>query len=89
MANSKKFLITTTTSEFFIIRRGGRQKALRGFCEVCQRETEMLDLNQEVAIFRLSMREIIYHIDTGAIHSIETESGHLFVCQDSLQIFCR
>jgi len=86
MTNSNKFLVTTASSEIFILRRG-LQKAIRGFCEICEAETEMLDLNLAVNVFPLGMREIIGQIETGAIHSTETTSGHLLVCQDSLQNF--
>lgn len=88
MKNSKKILITSATSEIFILRRGW-QKAIRGFCEICQSETEMLDLDSAVNIFRRGIREIIHQIETGAIHSTETTSGHLLVCQNSLQNFCK
>ena len=86
MKNAKKILITCATSEIFILRHG-RQKAIRGFCKICEAETEMLDLNSAVNVFCLGMREIIRQIETGAIHSTETTSGYLLVCQNSLQIF--
>lgn len=47
----------------------------------------MLDLNLAVTIFRLSLREIVRQIEAGVFHSTETESGHLLVCQNSIQKF--
>ncbi len=88
MKNTKKILITSAVSEIFILRRG-RQNAIRGFCPHCEAETEMLDLDSAVSIFRVGTREIIRQMETGAIHSTETGSGHLLVCQNSLQNFCR
>ena len=86
--NPKKVLITSATSEIFILRHG-RQKAIRGFCKICEAETEMLDLNSAVNVFRLGMREITRQIETGAVHSAETASGHLLVCTESLQALIR
>ncbi len=88
MKNAKKVLITSATSEVFILRHG-RQKAIRGFCEICEAETEMLDLHSAVTVFGLRTRELIRQIETGAVHSAETASGHLLVCTESLQALIR
>ena len=88
MKNAKKILITSATSEIFILRRG-RQNAIRGFCEICEAEVEMLDLNAAVSVFRLGTREIIRQMETGAIHSTDTAGGHLLVCTESLQTLIR
>ena len=88
MKNAKKILITSATSEIFIIRRG-RQKTFRGFCTNCAAETEMLDLHSAVTVFGLGTRELICQIETGAVHSSETASGHLLVCTESLQAMIR
>jgi hypothetical protein len=84
MKNATKILITRATSEIFIIRRG-RQKTFRGFCPNCAAETEMLDLHSAVTVFGLGTRELIRQIETGAVHSSETVSGHLLVCTESLR----
>ena len=88
MKNAKKVLITSATSEIFIMRRGG-QRTVRGFCEICEAETEMLDLHSAVTVFGLGTRELIRQIETGAVHSGETASGHLLVCTESLQTTIR
>lgn len=85
MTNSKKTLITTRSSEILIVRQTG-QKTLQWFCADCEAETEMLDFNSAVTVFRIGARELIRQIETGAIHSTETASGHLFACSQSLQI---
>ena len=84
MENAKKILITTATSEIFIVQRG-RQKAIRGFCENCAAETEMLDLNSAVTTFRLGTRELMRQIEAGAVHSTENTNGHFFICRESLR----
>lgn len=80
MKNSKKVLITTATSEIFVVRRP-RQKTFREFCPQCETEMEMLDFNSAVTFFRIRAHELIRQIEAGAIHSIETVNGHLFVCK--------
>lgn len=80
---AKKYLITTATSEIFIVRFNSRNK-VRGFCETCAAEIEMLTLDQSVSASGKAAREIIRGIESGAIHSIETASGHLLVCAASL-----
>ena len=84
--NSKKIFITTKTSEIFIVRRG-RGKGIRVFCRECRAEVEMLSLDEAVSISTQNTRELISRIDAGAVHSIETGSGHLLVCQNSLAGF--
>jgi hypothetical protein len=88
MTNAKKFLVTTASREIFILRRG-RQKAIRGFCEICKAETEMLDLNSAVTVFSLGTRELIRQIEIGAVHSSETANKRLLICTESLQAAIR
>ena len=83
MKNAKKVLITSAASEIFILHHE-RQKAIRGFYEICEAKTEMLDLNSAVNVFSLGTREIIRRIEMSAVHSAETTSGHLLVCKESL-----
>ena len=82
--NSKKIFITTKTSEIFIIRRG-RRKLIRVFCHGCEREVEMLTFDEAVSFSAQNTRELIRRIDSGLVHSIETASGHLLVCKQSLE----
>lgn len=85
--NSKKIFITTKTSEIFIIRRG-RRKAIQGFCPVCEREVELLMLDEAVSDSGKPTRELIRRADDGSIHSIETIEGHLLICSLSLKNSC-
>ncbi len=88
MKNAKKILITSATSEFFIIRRG-RQKTFRGFCPNCAAETEMLTLDEAVILTGKSTLELVRPAESDAIHTIESASGHLLVCQNSLRNFTK
>ncbi len=86
MENAKKILVTTEEHEIFIVRRGA-EKTLSGFCETCGDEVEMLTLDQSVARSGKRARELIRQTESGAIHSTETETGHLLVCRRSLKDF--
>ena len=86
MKKIKKIFITTNEHEIFIVRRGA-EKTLSGFCESCGEEVEMLTLDQAVAQSGTRTLEIIRQIESGAIHSTETENGHLLVCRRSLKDF--
>ncbi len=82
--NSKKIFITTKTSEIFIIRRG-RRKLTRIFCPDCKAEVEMLTLDEAVSFSAQNTRALIRRIDSGSVHSLETASGHLLFCKQSLE----
>jgi len=86
MTNTKQILITTTRSEIFIVRFNGKTN-LRGFCPDCHAPTEMLTIDESVSASGKPARELFRRIESGAVHSIETASGHLLVCGDSLQSF--
>lgn len=88
MTNAKRILITTESREIFIV-HGSERQTINGFCEICRAETRMLTLDETVSFTGKSMREMIPEIQTGAVHSIETASGHLLVCQNSLREFCK
>ncbi len=45
----------------------------------------MLSLDDAVDFSRLPVRELIRQTESGAVHAIETASGHLLVCQNSLK----
>ncbi len=82
----KRILITTTSRERLIVRRGVT-KPIHGFCMNCREEAEMLTLDQCVSFSAKSSHELIRQIESGVIHSIETTSGHLLICQNSLKHF--
>lgn len=84
MKISKKILVTTATCETLFIRRSRYQTNMRFFCEECSTTVEMIDLNSAVTIFKTTTRELLQGIETGAVHSVEIQSGHLFVCASSL-----
>jgi hypothetical protein len=84
MIAKKKYLITTESCEVFIVRRNRRDTA-RGFCPECEKESEMLTLDEITSQTGRRTRELFQLIENNEIHSIETESGHLLICRDSLE----
>ena len=83
MTNLKKILITTESHEVFIVRLGGGSN-IKGFCAPCAGEVDLLTIDEAVSFSALGTRELIRRIERGAVHAVETASGHLLVCRSSL-----
>lgn len=81
-------MITSATSEIFVIRAKGHG-AIHGFCPGCAAEVKMSTLDEAIMISALDTRTLISLIDSGSVHSVETQSGHLVVCQVSLKDFIK
>jgi len=47
----------------------------------------MLTLDEAVGFAAQHTRELIRRIDAGEVHALETGSGHLLVCRNSLESF--
>lgn len=84
ITKTKKYLITTESREIFIVRTQGN-KTIQGFCPECQKEVEMLKLDSITSQTGVSTRELFRLIENNAIHSIETATGHLLACRNSLE----
>ena len=81
--NAKKILIETEQSETVVLRLIGKG-SITAFCEACGGEATMVDLSSAVNYTGRTARVLIGEIESGAIHSTETASGHLLVCEASL-----
>ncbi len=81
--NAKKILITTESHEVFILRTDRRDRAY-GRCPSCLCEVEIVTLDQAISLSGLRTVELVRLAEADQIHSIETYSGHLLVCKDSL-----
>lgn len=82
-AKTKKYLITTEKHEVIAIHQ--KPQSFRKYCPECQKEVEMLRLDDITSQTGKSTRELFQLIENNLIHSIETESGHLLICLNSLQ----
>ena len=81
--NAKKILITTESHEIFVLRTDRRDRAY-GHCRECDREVEIVTLDQAISISGIRTRDLVRMAEISEIHAIETETGHLLVCKDSL-----
>jgi uncharacterized Zn finger protein len=80
--NSKKYLITNETHEVFVVRKETNTSLI--FCTECGKIVEMLDLPTATTQTTIRTREIIYLLNNGEIHSVETDKGQLLICKNSL-----
>jgi hypothetical protein len=80
---TKKILIETECREIFVVRASGKNE-LRGNCEGCGAEAELVTLDEAVSQSGMPTMEIIARVRTGEIHSCETARGHLLICLRSL-----
>lgn len=53
-------------------------------CPVCRREVEILSCSQAAAILEVEEKALQALLATGVIHGIQTVSGSVAVCKDSL-----
>jgi hypothetical protein len=82
-AITKKILIETECREVFIVRAGGKNE-LRGYCEGCCAEGELVTFDEAVSQSGMPTLEIFARVQIGEIHSCETARGHLLICLRSL-----
>ena len=85
MANATKILITTESHETFILSVTSKKRAV-GQCSQCEKEVEMLSVDQAVSATGVKTSELVRRIESNEIHGIETGSGHLLICARSLAI---
>lgn len=64
--------------------RIGGGSNISGFCADCATEVKLLTLDEAVSFSAYRARELIRQIERGAVHVVETASGHLLVCRNSL-----
>ena len=84
MAVAKKIRIETESHEVFII-RVTRRSDLRGFCESCSDDTELLTVDEAVAHSGVRTIDLVADVRESKVHYLETASGHLLICARSLE----
>lgn len=84
MTNLKKILITTESHEIFILRTNSGS-TISGFCAECKKDVPLFTLDEAVSFSALPTRELIRQAERGTVHAVETASGHLLVCRNSLE----
>lgn len=83
---TKKILIESESHEIFIVRADGKSE-VRGYCEHCAAEMRCLTLDETVTHTGIPATSIIRLIQTGQVHFLETLSGHLLICLESVKPF--
>jgi len=85
MGRKKKTTIVTFEShERMTIRRS--ERPFKTWCDRCGTEVWMVTTNEAAAIARTDARAIFRGVEAGEIHFVESESGTLLVCSNSLSI---
>jgi hypothetical protein len=82
-AKTKRLLITTEKHELFIVHLK-RPIAQRGFCPECGEEVDLMTLEAVVDKSEIGGYQMLRRIAAGEIHSIESSSGQVLVCRNSL-----
>lgn len=59
---------------------------VRFFCVRCAASAEMLSINEAANRTEKNWREIVGLIESGALHSTETETGEIYICARSLSV---
>lgn len=83
MPEAKKILITTERHEFFIVHEKTGERIYRN-CPSCGREAEMITLDEAVSLTNKPTRKLLGLIESAAVHAIDSVSGHILVCRNSL-----
>jgi hypothetical protein len=60
------------------------QTAIRVHCPTCGREVETLDAAQAAAILEVDAQTLSQLVAEGRVHTIQSVSGSLRICKDSL-----
>ena len=81
---TEKTVITVETFQRIVVH--SRQKLKIAWCEQCAAETVMLAPNEAAIVLQTTARHIFRLTEAGEIHYLETESGTLLVCGNSLSI---
>ena len=78
----RKVRLKITAVSCQTVRYAGRR--LSAPCAACGREVEMVTEGEAAGILRVSGEAFERLAAAGRIHTVETVSGHFWVCKDSL-----
>ena len=84
MIEKKRIEITLKTRQVFLIRRA--PECDRPLCAECVEGSQMITPKEAAALSETSTRAIYRLIEGGGLHFIETDSGSVLVCSNSLQV---
>ena len=81
MAKSKKIFSRLITYERFSV---APSQLLVLFCAGCDRPSEMLPISQAAVEAEISTKKLFRLSEDGLVHSVETETGQMLICRQSL-----
>ena len=81
-SQTEKIVITVETFQRKTVRVRQKLKIVR--CEKCAAETVMLAPNEAAVVLQTTARDIFRRIESGEIHFLESETGVLLVCRNSV-----
>jgi hypothetical protein len=74
--------ITFETERLLIFHRQGRR--MRTWCERCDSEVRVVTPVEAASLRGISSGDICREAEAGAIHSVRTAEGEMFICLQSL-----
>lgn len=80
---SRRTEITFEIERVLIVRRN-RRKNRTAFCELCQKNTEMLTTDRAALFAKCSSWAIFGWVGLGWLHFTETDESLLIICKNSL-----
>lgn len=61
-----------------------RSQTVTAFCALCEKKVRHLSVARAAAVLRLSETAVFRLVESGAVHSMETASGRLYLCGNSV-----
>jgi len=83
----EKLTITAETVQRTTIR--WRRTLTVAWCNECAAQVSMLTTSEAAAIAHTTLRAIFRHVEAGELHFVESASGDLLVCRNSLESFAK
>jgi hypothetical protein len=78
-----------TVEREFISLRGGPLQAYTALCQSCGHNVTMLPPEQTAEVAGVAVRAVYRWVEEKRVHFIESNSGRLFLCSDSVQVLLR
>ena len=79
----RRIEITVETDRIVVIRRA-REKSVTVWCAACADESLMLTVDEAAMSLNLSAMTIFRRAEAGQLHWLETPTGQLLICRNSL-----
>jgi hypothetical protein len=78
-----------TVEREFVLLRSGPLQAYTALCESCGYNVTMLPPEQAAEVAGIAVRAVYRWVEEKRVHFVESNSGRLFLCSDSVQALLR